>query len=136
MLLEIPKEDYNEISVVGITSAEKDYKLCYEINRVLHLHMKRVLESELANVPHIIEFPLFQVRDEHLFFSYQLLANKNEKEVLITELKNIDYFLLIEHDEVDMQELMNKLRTISQILFVSEIKLSQLKDKNLLMLDF
>lgn len=104
------EDDY---SLIGIHSTEEDFRLAYLINK----HLK----SKLTRYKHNLdfknsdaEFAVFEYKDEINLMNYYLIRNKyvhvvdkqNNEELfsgnfsttsyLISEKKNIDYFLKIE----------------------------------------
>lgn len=123
----------NESVLVGIVSAEPDYKLSLAINKRLNISLKN-------------SGPVF-VRDENgteIAFSrfsddasekgsYELISNRIEKNFLIRKLKNIDYIFQI-HNTIDPREadnIMSLLRGADSVTAVFIIDLKSLKDKNL-----
>lgn len=123
----------NESVLVGIVSAEPDYKLSLAINKKLKISLKN-------------SGPVF-VQDENgaeIAFSrfsddasdkgpYELISNRIEKNFLIRKLKNIDYIFQI-HNAINTMEadrIMSLLRCTDSVTAVFNIDLKSLKDKHL-----
>ena len=115
--------DY-DFSLLAISSAEPDYKLCIHINRILSIELSRSTPIELSakNMRTPLSFSCFMFEeDEEEENRYILLANRSMNTVsavgkpsglslfddessadmkgfLIPELLQADYLLLLQHD--------------------------------------
>lgn len=103
-----------EFTLLGISSHENDYHLSWVLNQKLGLQFikaKNIVilqpESELSQ-----EFPVFSYEDEDALLVYNLISNKCEQGYLVSELKNIDFFLQIsgEINQGFLNQLIEKLR--------------------------
>ncbi len=82
--------------LLGIYSAYRDYKLCFELNKVLELSFekKEDFEMQLEKKGSSGQFPVFfaeNIDDEEYF----VIGNKGNNGLFIPELKQVDYFLLV-----------------------------------------
>lgn len=86
--------------LIGISSHENDYRVCWAINGELGLRLNRtdnlaVFHKKLGAKQ---EFSLFRYFDEEDYLDYHLISNRCEDGFLLEELKNIDYLLRISGD--------------------------------------
>ncbi|PCI34888.1 MAG: hypothetical protein COB60_05040 [Flavobacteriaceae bacterium] len=127
LTLEIP-EDY---ALVGIHSAEEDYRLAFLFNQKLNTSFV-LSKISLDFKNNTVEFPIFEWEDEENFCNQYLIGNKqitntvqsedfdlfsgniNTINYLMPEKKKIDYFLKIEGDICD-KNLSNFVASINQI---------------------
>jgi hypothetical protein len=123
----------NESVLVGIVSAEPDYKLSLAINKKFKISLKNsrpvIVQDENGTE---IAFSRFS-DDAYKKGPYELISNRVEKNFLIRKLKNIDYIFQI-HNIVDTTEadnIMSLLRSTDSVTAVFNIDLKLLKDKNL-----
>ena len=133
--LHIPYEDIFDFKLVGISCAEKDYRLCWAINQSLGIDLVRMSNEGIASRSHLLEFPFYEFESEETAINYRLLANRFENNVLMKELKTIDYLFLIQGEDVNLQDIMLKLGKIEFVFLATEIEIENLKDKDLLYLD-
>lgn len=87
----------NEIDfiLIGIVSHAKDYRLCFELNKLLDIFLAKTEDLELKNKnPENSFFSVssFTNEDENKIF---IISNKSSGQFLIPELKQWDYFFMI-----------------------------------------
>jgi len=124
----------NESVILGIVSAEPDYKLTLAINKNLGISLKNSSPVTIPDVPG--DEPVFSrfacsPSSENLV--YDLTSNRSGKNCLVGKLKNIDFFLRI-HDpdnEVNIDQVAAKLREMDCITAVFNIDAGSVKDKNI-----
>ena len=85
--------------LLGIYCAYRDYKLCFELNKVLELSFekKEDFEMKLEKKGSAGQFPVFfaENTDEEEYF---VIGNKGSNGLLIPELKQVDYFVLVRNN--------------------------------------
>lgn len=146
LTLELEEDEY---SLIGIFSAEEDYRLAYLLNKQLKTKFTRykyALDFKNSKA----EFPIFEYKDENSFINYYLINNKyttftqNEQNAglfngnyssviyLIPEQKKIDFYLKIEGEQCDslITNLVEELNKINQIITAYTIEPTTLKSKN------
>lgn len=133
--LHISFDDIFDYRLVGISSQERDYRLCWAINQLLHIDMVRVPDHLMESRAHIAGFPFFECIQEETGDVYRLLSNRFEQKILMKELKTIDYFLLIQTQQDFIADVIHRLTTLEFVIWASEIDVNQLKEKDLLYLD-
>lgn len=130
--------DYDFI-VIGIFCAYRDYRTCFELNRVLNLNLVRQddLEVVLEKKGSSGAFAwFFQLNDDEE--EYYLIANKGTHGYFIPELKQTDYFLVIKNPSryTSCDELERRIRFVAIISSTNEIDPHELKSaENFLLLE-
>lgn len=124
--------DYDFV-LIAITAPLKDYKLCYKINKQLLIQFYRVdelcLQFTIADDP--VYFSKFHYKAARTDTDLYLLANKGTEGLLIPEMKNADFFILIQNyiDKEDLERIMVGLNQISEVLVAIEVDPKKLKSK-------
>jgi len=125
--------------VIGIFCAYRDYRLCFELNRVLNFNLVRQddLEVRLEKRGSYGAFAwFFQLNDdeEELY----LVANKGNNGFLIPELRQTDYFLVIKNPSryTTVDDLERKIRFVAIISSTTPLDPGTLKSaENFLLLE-
>ena len=128
--LDFDIEDHIDFELIGIICAHKDFRLCYEINNLLGIELRKTndLEIKLEKKGSSGTFSLYQyinADDEQIY----LVANKGNHTLFIPEQKHIDYFIMIRNRSpfTKIPELITKLKTINLINSVLPIEAVKLK---------
>jgi len=123
---------------IGITSAQKDYRMCWLLNNHLGFDMKRIQDFCITPPGGDAEqcFSVYQHDEPSLFLHVNLLANKNQESLLLVQFKNIDYLLLFKQpgDQIRLNDLVKSIRGIPQV--QAAFLLSGLSDKKTTMFFF
>ncbi len=132
--------DYEyDFELFGISSPVRDYKLAWVLNQALKIHIVKVedLEIEYYNQDNIITSHFLY---EAEYAKLRLVKNKSygeeKKPLLVPELPNFDYFLLI-HDQsqvFDVPEMLARLKKLVLIQYIQPIDIEKLKSKENLIL--
>ena len=119
MTKKILRIDYNyDISIVGISSAARDYRLCWFINNQLPLKFVRIddllIYSDFGEESY---HSCFKFSLENSETDLYLLSNKSGKAYLVPEMKESDYFIistesLLEEDLKDLISMLNKIDVV------------------------
>jgi len=130
-LLEI-EYDYDFI-LIGISSHEKDYRICWALNNKLNLELTKADPLEIKDKKQAEEsgFSLFICERPDDFMEYLIIANRSEKGLLIPEQKQMDYFFVIkgEMDNERVENIISKIKEINFVLTAVRIDPSVLKSK-------
>jgi len=126
--------------MIGISCHLKDYRLAWFINSMLEINLeKRDNHTVLLkkNATGLSEFSLFSFEEEENHSQYLLLANHSDTGVLLQEMKQFDFFLIINATLFDnqMKLIIENLQKINSILFVKELNPNTIKSKNNLIFD-
>lgn len=124
-----------DFDAFGIASSAKGYKLAWEINKRLNVHLVKQ-EDLVVGLRKNIEksFPYFSF--ETPLNRLKLLKNKPVEEsagkyFLVPEFPHFDFIILARLNELDVKEpLMELLRQIPAIALVSNIDIEKLKSKS------
>jgi hypothetical protein len=94
--LEVAIEE--DFCLLGVVSDEPDYKLCWMINRVLHMNLKKEEDLNLFHKKMKMEqqFSLFAYEDEDALVTYRIIKNRSDQGHFLDELKNLDYLVHIQ----------------------------------------
>lgn len=119
--------------LIAITSPLKDYRLCFYINRESGLNLQKEEDYTLqpdGNSTHFFtKYSDISPTEETEFY---LLGNRGlEGGILIPEMKNVDFFMVIKGfiDDEDLRALLSSLIKIEDIIVASEIDVTKLKSK-------
>jgi hypothetical protein len=129
--LKISSDD--EAPLLGIVTAEPDYKLSLTLNRTLLISLRNSDPVEITDESGIIRhFSRFEYTSGH-HISYSLISNRSENEVLIKKHPKIDYFFRInaDEDEPDFESITATLRSIGSVTAVFLLNRKDIKDKNI-----
>lgn len=125
--------DY-EFDLYGIITTIKEYKLAWELNKVLDIHLIKQEDFKfdlLREGPLVISNFLFET--EHL--QYRLLKNKpvdqsvNKTVYLLPELQKFDFLLIIKGLSKQDDDIVSKIKSIPLIDFASRFNVSELRAK-------
>jgi len=132
--LKLNIEQNNDYILLGLVSAEPDYKLSLALNKKLKVSLRNISPVRLSN-ENISEltFSRFSNYDNSTDLMLNLVTNRSGKNYLLNKLKNVDYLLQIQitEKEVSPDNITSKLREIDTITAVFNIDPNTLNDKNL-----
>lgn len=147
-------EDFDQVDydLIAIHTTLEDYRLAFKINQQLEILLsKNEDEIPIEINKQKTSFSRFTFEDEFGMMAWDLIQNKQEIELpvqpksnslfeddvmttqvnLINELKKVDYFLKIEHDEqINIKEIISKIKKIDSINTVYEVDVHEIKSKN------
>jgi hypothetical protein len=127
-------EQNNDYILLGLVSAEPDYKLSLALNKKFKVSLRNISPIMLTgeNISELT-FSRFSNHDNSSDLTFNLVTNRSGKNHLLNKLKNIDYLLQIQitEKEISSDNITSKLREIDTITAVFNIDLNTLKDKNL-----
>ena len=124
-----------DFELLGLVSPIREYRMAWLINQEMDLNLVKAddLELEFLNAPKL-EISQYFLSLPHGFI--QLLKNKalnssQQLAYLIPELKNLDYFLLVqdETEQVQLSTFIDQLSKNSLIQSIVRIDISKLKSK-------
>ncbi len=124
----------NDYLLIGLVSAEPDYKLSLSLNKKFRISLKNTNSIRLPGHDQSeLVFSRFSNNNEASDQIFNLTSNRSGKNYLLNKLKNIDYLLQVQtpENEVNPDTITLKLREIEAITAVFNIDISTLKDKNL-----
>jgi hypothetical protein len=132
--LKLNIDQNNDYLLLGIVSAEPDYKLSLSLNKKFGISLKNISPLKLTgDIQSELAFSRFSNNDDPSDLNFSLISNRAGKNFLLNKLKNIDYLLQIQisEKESDLNTITSKLREIDSVTAVFNIDLDTMKDKNL-----
>jgi hypothetical protein len=116
-------------TLIGISCHLKDYRLSYLLNQKL--------EYSFSKLEDLQDFSFYYYRDEDRYNTYTLIANRSQESVLVPQLKQTDFLLLVEGEFKKAQKdpVLNAIRTIPNVLTAYEIRLPEIKNFEILLTD-
>lgn len=151
----ILEPDYDFV-LIGISSHEKDYRICWELNNILNIDLTKIEPLEIKGKKQLTpsHFSCFTFADEENFLEYFVLSNMSEaklltskgntlfkndsdtdesteNEWLVPEYKQMDYFYIIkgEVNKNEEEEIIKKIKEINAVLTTVLIDASTLKSR-------
>ena len=119
--------------LIAITAPLKDYRLCFKVNKELHLDLRRIDDLELIfnDLQEPYYFTHYQYTAPDTETAFNLLANKGSEGFLIPEMKKVDFFLLIHNyiDSNELREVIGGLNRIPEVAVAAEVDPRKLKSK-------
>ena len=130
-ILDIDNEE--ETFFYGILSAEKNARLAWLLNKAFDLDLQRENSIEWFNqsTNENFYFNKFVFNDELNHLKYTFFSNSDDGINLFSELRTIQYFILIEGGLTffDKKNFSNKVKAIKEIQHISLIDQKRLKQK-------
>ncbi|MEY3100381.1 MAG: hypothetical protein RIS63_1283 [Bacteroidota bacterium] len=115
-------DDEQPFEVYGISSAFADYRLTWELNQMLGIHLEKEQQSFELYLPKLKinhPFSYFTFEDQELLTRFFLIKNKQEQQLLQADQPMIDYFLVLkENYSHEPATIIEQLRTINGIVAV------------------
>jgi hypothetical protein len=119
-------------TLIGIACHLRDYRLSYSLNKKLEYTFTKEQELciPLPGKSGSAGFSFFLHTDEDHLNTFCLIANRSESAVLLPEMKQLDFLLLIEGDfkKNRKDKLLRCIASIPNILATFEVKLPDLKN--------
>jgi hypothetical protein len=140
MARKILRDDHSEpayYTLIGISCHLKDYRLSYLLNKKLDFVFTKQqdLVITLQEKKEAANFSFYFYKDEDQINSYWLIANRSEEYVLLPELKQLDFLLMVEGDlkKSRKDQLLKAVSSIQNVLTAYEINLTSIRNfENLL----
>lgn len=119
--------------LIALTVPLKDYRVCYQINKHLDSRFQRIDELILSATPDRQPqyFSRYYFRSDNPETDYYLVANKGSEGFLVTEMKTVDFFIIVKNfiDDEDLEKLLSGLNRISEVQVAAEVDPKKLKSK-------
>jgi hypothetical protein len=115
-------DDEQPFEVYGISTAFADYRLTWELNQMLGIHLEKEQQRFELFVPKLKaqhSFSYFSYEDQELLTRFFLIKNKQDQQLLQADRPMIDYFLVLKDNFSHKTEvLLEQLRKINGIVAV------------------
>lgn len=125
----------DEYQAIAISCHLKDYKLCWNLNNILHTNFRKKPDLEFASKKSNIEkYSFYYFFNHDLRCTYYLISNKKNNSLILEKMQGIDFILLIKGyflgDEI--KHILQNLRSTPNILTAFTIDMTRLnKEMNL-----
>lgn len=131
--LQLRNNRKDDFKILGLVSAEPDYKLSLSINKIPGVSLKNVSPITVNNKTEEVSFSRFSSSNATSGITFNLISNRHGKDFLFRKLRNIDYVFQVydPENEFDAERLSSDLREIETITAVFNIDPGTFKDKNL-----
>ncbi len=109
-------------TLFGISCHLKDYRLSYHLNLGLELGFVKLDDFR--------GFSFYFFRDEDSFISYYLLGNRGQEAILLPDLKQTDFLLLLEGPVKKLQKdyLLAGIKEIPNVLTAFEVRFETIRN--------
>lgn len=124
------EEDY-DFSLIGISCHSKDYRLCWELNKLFFIDMIRNADLEINKKDKISAFSFYEFIDDANYLEYYLISNRGNSGYIIPEQKYMDFFLMIKGNISDnhTKECIAQINSLSLVLTSFSLDPNKLKSK-------
>jgi hypothetical protein len=134
---DIIEEFFQETKLLGIVSAAKDYRFCWNLNKILGLdfRMAHNIEIELIRKKRKYFFSVYQYQEPNGSLCHYLYNNLFDGEYLLPEFKNLDFLWLMKNDTVTpeyLEQLKTLLLSMPGVQLVIELTNEKIKNKECL----
>jgi hypothetical protein len=127
LVLDWKDEQEDSFTIIGISCHQKDYRLCWELNKTLELELQK--EEDIPGPSEEISFSRYYYKNEDFLQDFYLLTNKIGKVLFAPELKQADYILQIYgiRNEYEVDDLVQKIISIDSVLTAFVFNTEKLK---------
>lgn len=87
---------FDQTQVFTIVSGESDLKVCWIINSLLDINLSLSDDIVITSRKNSINFRRYQFISHDEFERYILMVNRHDGNILVPELKKIDYLFIIQ----------------------------------------
>lgn len=125
----IKEELENNFSIIGIVSSASSHKLSWTINNLLKINLQLHEDSYLSSKDACQDFAFYSSVENTI----KLISNKSDTEILVSKLKNIDYFIKIENNYKSIEEIIDTFRNskITQAILPINLETLSKQQKNI-----
>ena len=121
----------NEIDfiLIGIVSNEKDYRLCFDLNKLLEINLLKGDDLELKSKNQESSFFTVSSYANEDGNKMIVISNKSGGKFLVSELKQWDYFFMIKSfiRETEKLKIIERIKTSKHIALSAEISPEKVK---------
>ena len=119
---ELTLDDEQPFEVYGISTAFADYRLTWELNQMLNIHLEKEQQRFEVFIPKLKSqqaFSYYFFEDQELMTRFYLIKNKQEQQHLQPDRPMIDFFLVLKDNfSHEPDALIEELRQINGIVAV------------------
>jgi len=126
-------------TLFGISCHLKDYRLSFLMNQKMELEFIKMEDfcSIASAKKESDSFSFYHGRDEDHFNTFSLVANRGQESILVPELKQTDFLLLVEgpFKKTQKDKLLAAIKAIPNVLTAFEIRFETIKNYEILLTD-
>jgi hypothetical protein len=127
-----------DFTIIGLVCQAKDYRLCFEINKIMGFDFEKTTDTEIFDAKQgdagYFSTYLYENEDETSFY---IIFNRGSKGVLVPEQNKLDCFIVVKGPfrEDQRKQLLSDLKKVTLILGTYELEVKKLKSReNFLMI--
>ncbi|GAB3007983.1 hypothetical protein GCM10027051_05260 [Niabella terrae] len=134
---EIIDHFFEGAKLLGIVTAVKDYRFCWNLNKMLDLDFRinHDIEINLRRKERNYFFSVYEYHEPHTALCHYLYNNLHDGEYLLPEFKNLDFLWLMKNDTVSdafLAQLKTLLLSIPGIQLITELTNEKIRNKEYL----
>lgn len=120
-----------DFHLIGICSHVKDYRISWEVNKLLNLELAKDEDHTLYLQKEELSFPCYSCKREEELKEYYLIGNRSKGVYLIPEESEVDYFLVLKgfFSDEEIKKLAQKIGDLKTVLTSFAIEVEELKSK-------
>ncbi len=123
-----------DFALLAITSPLEAHLLCFKLNRQLNIDLCRIDELEISlheSDSDVLHFSRYFYQNSPSGTTFYLLKNRSIGGFLISEMKNVDFFLLIENciDEEDLRANISIINQMPEVLVAVQVDPRKIKSR-------
>src|SRR6201996_3046027 len=131
---DLASEFFEGTRLLGLVAPVKDYQFCWQLNNRLRFDFRinNSIEIQLTKRQRNYFFGVYEYRESGNSLEHFLYNNQFDGEYLLPEFKHLDFLWLLKGDvvsDVNLQDLMNSIRTVSGVQLVMELAHDKIKNK-------
>jgi len=119
--------------LIAVTTSQKDYRICYLINKYLSLDFVKFpdLAVDIPGVQSPALFSLYRYHTEDAETDYYFIGNKGSEGYLVPEMSRADFFLMIKNHigENELDKLISALNKIPEVVAAAKIDPKKIKSR-------
>ncbi|HQX95729.1 MAG: IPExxxVDY family protein [Chitinophagaceae bacterium] len=125
---------FEDSRLLGIMAPVKDYQFCWHLNNNIGLDFRvnNEIEIKWLKKRRWYYFSVYEYEEPTRFLSHYVYNTQFDGEYLLPEFKHLDFLWLMKGDEVSdesLQETIQTIRSINSVQLVTELAVSQIKNK-------
>ena len=135
MQLNINEEDYYSFDLIGISCHEKNYRLAWSLNQGMYWALSKMDDIKHDRRGIAARHAVFKY-DDTLGSVFTLIENRSPDAVLLNELSQFDYLLMVNHEGMfSLDSALIELRKCAFVITAYPFNVQTLKNKELLLFE-
>lgn len=123
-----------DFALVAITSSLEPHVFCFKLNRQLNISLFRIDELGISfreGDVGSLHFDRYFYQNSSVETTFYLLVNRGAGGFLVPEMKNVDFFLLIQNgiDEEDLKATISTINQITEVLVAIQVDPKKIKSR-------